>query len=381
MTGHIFIEGDIGTKVTLDSVREDISLYPNAQNWEVHINSGGGEVFTGQAIGYVIQNLGKPTVAKIESLCASIASWIALSCDRVIMAPAGSFMIHLPTGNINGTADDLRRGATQLDRMESELIAKYMPRVSRKGVTREEVAQMMDVETPMSPQEALNKGFIDEIQAVMKAAARIDIKNMEKTISKEQAGFLEEFGKKIDNFFARLGKATFKNVTVTLADGTEINSSADDPNTLEGSVLTDANGQPLKPGTYQTMDGYALAVSEGGKCETMSPIEEEQTNDMDKDKEIASLKKQLEDATKVQQAQTEEVKVAAKQLGEFKNVMDEFKTMKAEYEKLRNATFGDDTVKNDAADKTIKKAEAYDPQLIAMYQGYNADQYATKKQA
>ena len=98
MTGHIFIEGEVGSEVTIKSVRGDIALYPQATEFIVHINSVGGDVYDGYAIGNIIKSLGKPTTASIGALCASISTYIACCCDQVLMGPAGDFMIHLPTG-------------------------------------------------------------------------------------------------------------------------------------------------------------------------------------------------------------------------------------------------------------------------------------------
>jgi len=223
MTGHIFIEGEIGTDVTVKTVRADIANYPQATDWMVHINSGGGDVYEGYQIGTILKNL-KKTTAHIGSMCASIATYDALSCDHVVMNPHGDFMIHLPTGTISGTAEDLRKGAMQLDRIKSELISQYAPKVARKGVTSEQLSTMMDKETSMSPAEALAMGFIDEVQDKLKAVAKINPNfKMENTVTREEVeGLFTKMGEKIDKFFAR-----FKNsVQIALADGSMATSDA-----------------------------------------------------------------------------------------------------------------------------------------------------------
>ena len=150
MTGHIFIEGEIGVQVTAKTVRDDLSNYPQAQEFVVHFNSPGGDVYEGYQIGSIIKNIGKPTTALIGGMCASIATYDALCCDHVVMNPHGDFMIHLPTGTLSGTAEDLRKGAEQLDRIKSELIDRYMTKVAKKGVTRDQLSAMIDKETRIS---------------------------------------------------------------------------------------------------------------------------------------------------------------------------------------------------------------------------------------
>lgn len=371
MTGHIFIEGEIGTDVTVKTVRADIANYPQAKSFEVHVNSGGGDVYEGQAIASIFSNelrrAGIKTDAKIGALCASIATFIAESCDRVEMGPHGDFMIHLPTGSLTGNADDLRKGAAQLDRITSELIDKYMTRVARKGVTREKLAQMITQETSMSPQEAEAYGFIDTITQPMKAVAKLDIKKFDmNTNTEEVKGMFAEFGKKLDTLTNAISKAFKpKNIAVTLDDGTIVQSDAADPNAIVGSNVTDANGAALADGTYETADGLALVV-QGGKVVSADPVQAEDPMEGLK-KENEALKKQLAEANAAKASATQEVQAVAKQIAEFKNTADELKAMKAEFEKIKNTTFGETKIPQDAPDKKeIQNTTQKDPMVEAM---------------
>lgn len=364
MTGHIFIEGEIGTKVTTESVRNDISLYPHATEFIVHINSEGGDVYEGYNIAHIISSLGKKTIAQIGALCASIATKVAGSCDRRVMGSVGDFMIHLPTGTLSGNAEDLRKGAAQLDRIKSELIAGYLPLVAKKGVSKEELSQMIDSETSMSPQEALEKGFIDEIQEKMKAVAKIDFKKYNMENNEDVKGALTKFAEKLDKFFDRM---KVKNVSLTLEDGSLINSTAEDPNAIVGSTLTDEQGQPLKPGTHKTADGLSLVVTEGGKCESAEAAVEDKDSKMKQlEEENKALKEQIAKSDTKVAEQAKEVAAVAKGLKEFKNQADELKALKAEFEKIKNETFGDTTVVTDAPDKTQVTKKQEDPMLDVM---------------
>lgn len=375
MTGHIFIEGEIDKagEVNVKSVRNDIALYPQAKEFEVHVNSGGGDVYEGQAIGRIIdtelRSKGIKTVAKIGALCASIATDIAESCDWVEMGPRGDFMIHLPTGNLNGNAEDLRKGAAQLDRITSELINKYFPRVSRKGVTKDQLAKMITEETSMSPQQAFDYGFIDEITQPMKAVAKFDTKKFNMTddkLNEETKGIFANFGKKLDEIISKVKNITFKNLAITLADGSTINTDATDVNAIVGSMVTDEQGQPLQPGTYETADGLALVVSEGGKVDSAEPITADKSNELEKLKqENAALKEQLAQKDQAVAQQKVAVETIAKQVAEFKNSADELKALKDQFEKLKNETFGDPNPAIDAPDKGGSKQKS-DPMIDQM---------------
>lgn len=363
MTGHIFIEGEIGVQVTAKTVRDDISNYPQAQEFVVHFNSPGGDVYEGYQIGSIIKNIGKPTTALIGGMCASIATYDALCCDHVVMNPHGDFMIHLPTGTLSGTAEDLRKGAEQLDRIKSELIDRYMTKVAKKGVTRDQLSAMIDKETSMSPGEALAMGFVDEVREKLKAVAKLDLTKFDMTKEEVKGGF-EAIGAKIDAIMAKLFPKNA--VQITLADGTMVTSSAATPEEVVGSTLTDEAGAPLPPGEVETADGQVLEIVEGGVVQSAAPKTEDKKGDAEKmsalEKENAALKEQLAQASQKAEA---EAKVVAKEMGEYRNQMTELKNT---LETLKNQTFGDPSVPQDANGKKYANEKQIDPMIEAMAQ-------------
>lgn len=340
MTGHIFIEGEIGADVTAKSVRADIANYPQAKDFIVHINSGGGDVYEGYQIGSILRSLGKKTKASIGSMCASIATAIAMNCDEVVMGAQGDFMIHLPTAGTEGTAEDLRKTAGQLDRIENELISLYLPRVAKKGITKEQLSAMLEQETSMSPADALQMGFIDAVEPPLKAVAKIDINkfNMEKHVTKEEMeGAFAEFGKKMDSFFSNIKKAFKNSVELAMADGSMVTSSASTPEELVGSVLTGPEGV-LADGVYETADGFAITIAEGkvASYEPKTEDKKDSAKELEAAKsEIAALKEQLT-------AKTNEAEQAVKDKTAMEaSVQTEFKNLKSELETLKKQTFGD----------------------------------------
>ena len=362
MTGHIFIEGEIGTDVTPKTVRADIANYPQASDWIIHVNSGGGDVYDGYQIGSILKNLGKPTTAAIGAMCGSIATYAALCCDYVTMNPHGDFMIHLPTGTLSGTADDLRRGAAQLDRIKNELIDRYMTKVAKKGITREQLSAMIDKETSMSPGEAEGYGFVDEVCEKMKAVAKIDINkfHMENTLTKDEAkGF---FDKILDKLDAAISGKKFKNsVPINLTDGTVITSDAATPDAIMGSNVTDASGAPVADGEYTTADGFQIVVAGGVVAEynPATPADPASNN-----AEVEALKKQIADLTAQLGAKTNEaqkaVEATAKKEAEFKNSMTE---LKKEIEEIKSKTFGvqDPPEKAPEFKDNTKQEKQFDP--------------------
>lgn len=128
---------------------------------KVIVNSPGGEVFAG----FSIYNNLKSHKAKIEveimGLAGSVASVVAMAGDVVRMPKTACIMIHNPwTPYTSGEASDLRSRAAALDSMKDMAISAYL---TKAKITKEEISGMMDETVYLTAEEALEKGFIDEI--------------------------------------------------------------------------------------------------------------------------------------------------------------------------------------------------------------------------
>jgi len=137
---------------------------------DMHINSPGGEVFDGAAIYNAIRNHPAAVTTYIDGLAASIASVIALAGDRVIMAENALYMMHNPFGLVIGNANDMRSMADVLDKIGDTMIGSY---VAKSGKTRDQIKNLLDAETWMNADEAMEAGFVDEISGKMDMAACI----------------------------------------------------------------------------------------------------------------------------------------------------------------------------------------------------------------
>lgn len=347
MTGHIFIEGEIGKAVTTQTVRADTASYPNADEYILHINSPGGDVYEGYNIGTIIKGLrskGKKTTAQIGSMCASIATYIAECCDDVVMNNHGDFMIHLPTGSVDGTAEDLRRGAEQLDRIKAELVDQYMPKVARKGVTRLQLIEMIERETSMSPAEAEAFGFIDAVRPQMKAVALLDVSKFKNDDMdhKETKTMLEKLQAGMKTVFSALRR--FKNmVEDTLEDGTPIVVMADPGAVWDGAQVTTADGAPLAPGSYKTKSGYTITVADGGVIST-AVMEDKKDDSTDKKDDkpmdnVDELKNKIAELEGQLAAKNAEAADASKAVAQMRT---QFSNLSKEIEEMKKLTVGND---------------------------------------
>lgn len=161
----IQIYGDI---TSWDWYESDVSSYTLSKQIEglecdqinVYINSYGGEV----AEGLAIYNQLKRHKAKVKTICdgfaCSAASVVFMAGDERVMSTASLLMIHNAWTWASGNANDLRKQADDLDKITQASINAYLQEVN---VTEEELKQMLDDETWITPQEALDMEFITTI--------------------------------------------------------------------------------------------------------------------------------------------------------------------------------------------------------------------------
>ena len=156
-----------GGGVTAKSFQKELSEI-KASQIDLHINSPGGEVFDGITIYNLIKQHPAKVTTYIDGLAASIASVIALAGDKVIMAANALYMIHNPEGFVVGSSEDMRKGADVLDKVRGSMTLAYMGRFKK---LEHDLLTMLDAETWMTADEAMEAGFIDEISGEMDMAA------------------------------------------------------------------------------------------------------------------------------------------------------------------------------------------------------------------
>jgi len=178
----VYIFDEIGSfGVNAQSFISEIKDYKNTP-LNVHLNCVGGDVFEGMAIYNVLKKRSARTTVYIEGIAASMGSVVALAADEVIMAENSLFMIHNAWGGAMGEADDLKRTAGVLEKISNEIASIY---VKKTNLPLNEVKEMMDEETWLNAQEALDLGFINSVSDAIKVAAKYDVSKF-KNITDEE---------------------------------------------------------------------------------------------------------------------------------------------------------------------------------------------------
>ena len=168
-------EDDYWDDITAKQFSDDLKEYADVKNIDIRINSPGGSVFAGQAIYSMLKRHSAYKTAYIDGLAGSIASLIPMAANKVIMPVNSMMMVHKPWGPVVGNADKMRKTAETYDKIGESMAAVYQ---AKTGLSKEEILQIMSDETWMSADEAVEKGFADEIEAELKIAACIEGNNL-----------------------------------------------------------------------------------------------------------------------------------------------------------------------------------------------------------
>lgn len=174
MRNELFLYGVIGDQAAgLDAKTFTAAIRAATGDLDVYINSAGGFVFEGLPIYEALAAYDRGTVTvHIDGLAASMASAVAMAGDQIIMAETALIMVHKPWDSTNGNADEMRRYADQLDKIEAQLVGIY---AKRTGLPAAKIAAMLSAETWLDAGEALALGFITSTSASLKAAAMADV--------------------------------------------------------------------------------------------------------------------------------------------------------------------------------------------------------------
>lgn len=161
------------------------SLPDDTAEIRLHINSPGGEVYEGIAIMNALRAHKARTVAVVDGLAASAASFLAAGMDEVIMGKNTQLMIHDAWGLAIGNAEDMREMGERLDKISNNIAHVY---ADKTGAPVEDMRALMLAETWMDAEEAVELKFADSVQgeATQEAKNRFDLSMFNHDQEKEQ---------------------------------------------------------------------------------------------------------------------------------------------------------------------------------------------------
>jgi len=156
LDGTIAEESWFEDDVTPKAFKEE--LFAGEGDITIWINSPGGDCIAASQIYTMLMDYKGSVTVKIDGIAASAASVIAMAGTEVLMAPTALLMIHNPLTIAIGDSEEMQKAIAMLDEVKESIINAYE---LKTGLTRAKISHLMDAETWMNANKAIELGFVD----------------------------------------------------------------------------------------------------------------------------------------------------------------------------------------------------------------------------
>lgn len=161
LDGVIASESWWGDEITPAQFRKE--LFAGTGQVTVWINSPGGDVVAASQIYTMLveyRDKCGAVIVKIDGIAASAASVIAMAGSEVLMSPTATMFVHNPWSWAIGDAEEMRKASAQLEAYTECIINAYQ---IKTGLGRTKLRNLMEDDTVLYPQQAVELGFADGI--------------------------------------------------------------------------------------------------------------------------------------------------------------------------------------------------------------------------
>ena len=158
LNGTIAEESWFDDDVTPQLFKEE--LLAGSGDITVWINSPGGDCVAAAQIYNMLMDYKGNVTVKIDGIAASAASVIAMAGTKVLMSPVSMLMIHNPMTVAFGDSAEMQKAIDMLGSVKDSIINAYE---IKTGLSRAKLSHLMDAETWMDANKAVELGFADEI--------------------------------------------------------------------------------------------------------------------------------------------------------------------------------------------------------------------------
>ena len=161
----------------------------------VWINSPGGDCVAAAQIYNMLMDYKGNVTVKIDGIAASAASVIAMAGTKVLMSPVSMLMIHNPMTAAFGDCGEMQKAIEMLGSVKDSIINAYE---IKTGLSRAKLSHLMDAETWMDANKAVELGFADEIMTRSEQTENIITPTVSMLYSKANAvnSLMEKIAKK-----------------------------------------------------------------------------------------------------------------------------------------------------------------------------------------
>lgn len=158
LNGTIAEESWFDDDITPQLFKEE--LMAGSGDITVWINSPGGDCVAAAQIYNMLMDYKGNVTVKIDGIAASAASVIAMAGTRVLVSPVSMMMIHNPMTVAMGDTAEMQKAIEMLGSVKDSIINAYE---IKTGLSRAKLSHLMDAETWMDANKAVELGFADEI--------------------------------------------------------------------------------------------------------------------------------------------------------------------------------------------------------------------------
>ena len=138
----------------------------------VWINSPGGDCIAAAQIYNMLMDYKGNVTVKIDGIAASAASVIAMAGTKVLVSPVSMLMIHNPMTVAYGNSAEMQKAIDMLGSVKDSILNAYE---IKTGLSRTKLSHLMDAETWMDANKAIELGFADELMQRSAATDEIPV--------------------------------------------------------------------------------------------------------------------------------------------------------------------------------------------------------------
>lgn len=159
----IFLKGVISADFGIGAnALRDAFTQAEGRPVNLYINSPGGDVFEGREMQGIVAAYAGAVTAIIQGVAASAATFVSMSAAKVQIVKGSRYMIHNGMTIALGDKQDMTDAYNLLSSFDSELAGEY---AAKTGLETAQITQWMDAETWFTAEQALEHGFVDQINS------------------------------------------------------------------------------------------------------------------------------------------------------------------------------------------------------------------------
>lgn len=175
---------------TQDTFVAKLDEYKDVKQINLYINSNGGDVEEGYGIYANLKRHPANKTCYVDGFANSIASVIAMACDKIVMYSNSMMGIHNVMTWAGGNANDHRKVADMLDQIMEGNRKIYLEHSGGK-ITLEKLTELLDAETWLTAEQCLEYGFCDEIDTAHQADDSKIEESMSRVVENMRANLAE----------------------------------------------------------------------------------------------------------------------------------------------------------------------------------------------